>query len=281
MADEIKNGMHCAEFETLLFDAVDGTLVAGALTRFRTHASNCANCGPLFAEAEAGQHWLRTLAEVEPPKNLVHNILAKTSGVEERYSEQAKEVKPSLSGYWSGRALAWLQPVLAATWGTVRQPRFGMSVAMAFFSVSLVMSVAGIKVNDLAKINLRPSAVRRTYYSTQARVVKYYTNMRVFYEFESRVRDIQRATTPVEAAPREKEPRKNNNTSGRPNKGQERNVDRNSDRNGDRNQDRNYASDESRSVVAQVREPGGIRESQIGDADGNANFWSDAARREA
>src|SRR5713226_5705123 len=129
MADEIKNGMHCAEFETLLFDAVDGTLVAGTLTRFRAHASGCASCGPLFADAEAGQRWLRTLAAVEPPKNLVHNILAKTSGVEERYLEQVAELKPSRFGAVPG----WLHPMRGGTWATLRQPRFGMSVAMAFF----------------------------------------------------------------------------------------------------------------------------------------------------
>jgi len=143
------------------------------------------------------------------------------------------------------------------------------------------MSVAGIKVNDLAKVDLRPSAVKRTYYSTQARVVKYYANMRFFYEMESKVRDIRRVTAPVETAPREhesdKERRKENNTSGRPSKGQ----DRNSDRNGDRNQDRNYAKDEVQPVVAQTREAEKIRDAAWGDADGNANVWSDAARREA
>jgi hypothetical protein len=287
MADEIKNGMHCAEFETLLFDAVDGTLMAGTLMRFRTHASGCASCGPLFADAQAGQQWLRSLVEVEPPKNLVHNILAKTSGVEERYQEQVVERKPSRFAL----ALGWLQPVLAGTWATVRQPRFGMSVAMAFFSVSLVMSVAGIKVNDLAKVDLRPSAVRRTYYSTQARVVKYYTNMRVFYEIESRVRDVQRATTPAESRPRErerdrnpdKEQHKENNTSGRPSKGQERNGDLNQDRNqyrnGDRNSDQNYASDESEPVVAQADEAGKAREFETGDADGSTSLCSDVTRR--
>jgi hypothetical protein len=287
MADEIKSGMHCAEFETLLFDAVDGTLVAGTLTRFRTHASGCASCGPLFADAQAGQQWLRSLAEVEPPKNLVHNILAKTSGVEERYQEQVVERKPSRFAL----ALGWLQPVLTGSfsgiWATVRQPRFGMSVAMAFFSVSLVMSVAGIKVNELAKVDLRPSALRRTYYSTQARVVKYYTNMRVFYEIESRVRDVQRATTPAESRPRErersrepeKEQRKENNTSGRPSKGQERNGDLNQYRNNDRNGDQNYASDESEPVVAQAGEARKAREFETGDVDGSTSLCSDVTRR--
>jgi len=30
------------------------------------------------------------------------------------------------------------------------------------------MSVAGIKVSDIAKIDLHPSAIKRSYYSTQA-----------------------------------------------------------------------------------------------------------------
>ena len=46
MADEMQSGMHCAEFETLLFEAIDGTLVAGTLTRFQVHASTCASCCP-------------------------------------------------------------------------------------------------------------------------------------------------------------------------------------------------------------------------------------------
>ena len=268
MADEIQSGMHCAEFETLLFEAIDGALVAGTLTRFQAHASDCASCGPLFADALAGQQWMRSLAEVEPPRNLVHNILAKTSGVEERHPQPIEESRPS----WREQAFGWLQPVLAGSWATVRQPRFGMSVAMAFFSVSLVMSVAGIKVNDLAKLDLRPSAVKRSYFTTQGRVVKYYKNMRMYYEIESQLRDIKRATTPAEGeAPREekKEQRKQNDkTSGRPNKGQEQNQ--------DRNQDRHYAQDDAQPVLAQ---------SEAATATGEAGWDSDAgiraARREA
>jgi hypothetical protein len=269
MADEIKNGMPCTEFETLLFEAVDGTLVAGTLTRFRTHASGCASCGPLFADAQAGQQWMQSLAEVEPPKNLVHNILAKTSGVAERYVESVAEQEPSR---W-GQAFGWLQPVLSGTWATVRQPRFGMSVAMAFFSVSLVMSVTGTKVNDLAKLDLRPSAVKRGYYATQARVVKYYTNMRFVYEIESRLQDIKRATVPAEGEPIQREQKKerrkekdNDKTSGRPSKGPGGNGE-------DRKQDRNYAQDDTQPVMAQAE--------ATGNADGDSDLWINAARREA
>ncbi len=264
MADQIQSRMQCAEFETLLFEAIDGTgkdgtLVAGALASFQTHAAGCASCGPLLADVKAGRDYMLSLAEIEPPKNLIHNILARTSGVAERFAEAAPAQQPR----WS---LNWLRPVLTGTWATVRQPRFGMSVAMAFFSVSLVMSVAGIKVNDVAKLDLRPSAIKRSYYSTQARVVKYYSNMRGFYEFESMLHNIQRATTPAEGAPvkqeQPKQPRKdkdNDKTSGRPNKGQ-------GSKGGDRNQDENYAQQDSQSLVAQ--------------AD-NCEFWNSTARREA
>ena len=272
MADEIQSGMHCAEFETLLFEAVDGKLVAGTLTRFSTHASTCASCGPLFADVQTGQQWLRSLEEVEPPKNLVHNILAKTSGVEERYVESATDRTPSRS--WT---FDWLRPVLSGAWATIRQPRFGMSVAMAFFSVSLAMSVAGIKVNDLSKLDLRPSAIKRGYYSTQARVVKYYTNMRFVYEIESRLRDIQKATTPAEGTPAKQQPprrKEPDKTSGRPSKGQ--------DQNGDRNQDRNYAQDDQQPVMAKAGTSNRATvEEAAGNADGSSDLWNDVARREA
>jgi len=58
MDKEFQSGMHCAEFETLLFEAIDGTLVAGTLTRFQAHASTCESCGPLFADAQERQQWI-------------------------------------------------------------------------------------------------------------------------------------------------------------------------------------------------------------------------------
>ena len=50
---------------------------------FEAHRGVCSVCGPLFADVQAGQQWLRALAlePVEPPTYLVHNILAATTGV--------------------------------------------------------------------------------------------------------------------------------------------------------------------------------------------------------
>jgi hypothetical protein len=47
-------------------------------------------------------------------------------------------------------------------------------------------------------VSLRPSAIRHSYYNTQARVVRYYENIRFVYEVESRVRELKRNVAPIE-----------------------------------------------------------------------------------
>jgi len=101
-----------------------------------------------------------------------------------------------------------------------------MSFGMAFFTLSVTLSIAGVRLSDIRHIDLRPSAVRRTYYETQGRVVKYYENIRFVYEIESRVRQLKQAA-PAEERP-ETRPTNNNenkkkNSSGQPEK-QERNY---------------------------------------------------------
>ena len=75
---------------------------------------------------------------------------------------------------------------------------------------------------------MRPSAIKRTYYETTGRVVKYYENIRFVYEIESRVREFKRVTAPAGTEPQGAEERqqekKNNNTSGQPEPRQERNY---------------------------------------------------------
>src|ERR1700730_10551275 len=82
MPGESKPGMQCAEFDGLLNEALDKTLAGQALENFRAHARVCVVCGPLLSEVDAGRRWLKSLAEVEPPAHLVHNILLATTGHE-------------------------------------------------------------------------------------------------------------------------------------------------------------------------------------------------------
>lgn len=222
MPGESKNGMQCAEFDALLSDALDELLTGQKLEGFRAHARVCQLCGPLWAEAQEGKRWLSAVVEVEAPANLVHNILASTIGID-TMRLRMPSAQPTIS--LADRARAWVDSVFAPFWGVARQPRFVMSFGMAFFSLSVALSMAGVKLQDIKQLDLRPSAIKRTYYETSGRVVKYYENIRFVYEIESRVRELKRATTPAEPAPEEQpKDRRNNNTSGQPEQKQERNY---------------------------------------------------------
>jgi hypothetical protein len=196
-SEHTSNGMQCQEFDGLLTDALDGVLTGGQLDRFQAHARSCSACGPLFAEVEAGRNWLKDLTEVEPPAGLVTNILASTTGVDtQRLWVNAPAPQPRVR--WIERAQAWASEAMQPIWGTVRQPRFAMSFGMAFFSLSVALSVLGVKPADLRQVSLRPAAIRHTYYNAQARVVRYYENIRFVYEVESRVREFKRNVNTAE-----------------------------------------------------------------------------------
>ena len=233
MPGEIHNGMPCSEFEALLWDALDQKLSGSLLETFHSHARACSHCGPMFAEIQAGQHWLKSLTEVEPPANLVTYILTATSGLDSyRLADTAPvHYQPGLVE----RLHEWVDTFVAPVWGTVRQPRFAMSFGMAFFSLSVALSVFGVKPKDLKQVDLSRNGLIRTYYGTQGRVVKYYENIRLVYEIESRVREFKKVTTPEPAEP-EKEKEHKNNSSGAP----------------EPRQDRNYAREENQPLLAQA-----------------------------
>lgn len=227
MPGETKHGIECSQFEALLSEAIDGQLSGAHKQSFEAHARVCAVCGPLIADALAGQQWLKSLEEVEPPAHLLHNILASTSGIS---SARLRATTPERRATGFGeRARQWWDSFVTPTAAFVRQPRFVMSFGMIFFSFSLALSAAGVKPADVAKIDLRPAAIKRTYYTTQGRVVKFYENIRFVYEIESRVREFKKSTTPAEpgpAKPTQNRKNKNNDTSGQPDQKQERNYSR-------------------------------------------------------
>jgi hypothetical protein len=150
----------------------------------------------------------------------VSNILIATTG---RVSART-QAQTGAAGSWKDSLSRWLGPVFTPAFAVARQPRFAMSFGMAFFSLSITLSMAGVKMSDVRSINLRPSAIKRTYYETSGRVVKYYENIRFVYEIESRVREFKRANTPAEPASEPKEKERKNNTSGQPEQKQERNY---------------------------------------------------------
>jgi Putative zinc-finger len=228
MPDQISNGMRCNEFELLLADAIDGVLTGTGLDRFQAHARVCRTCAPLLAEAEAGRNWLKGLTEVEPPASLVTNILASTTGVDtQRLRVNSRSAQPRVS-WWEHVQASLFGSVLEPIWATVRQPRFAMSFGMAFFALSVGLTVAGVKPADLREVSLRPSAIRHAYYNAHARVVRKLDNVKAVYEVQAALREVKRNLAPVETAPQQARPAKpkddKNDTTQQPEQKQERNY---------------------------------------------------------
>jgi hypothetical protein len=222
MAAENHNSMQCNEFDALLSEALDQQLTGAGLASFQAHAGICPVCGPMLMEGEQGQRWLKSLQEVEPPTHLLNRILAATSGLD-TVRMGGTAVPAGFS--WFDRMRDWAGTIVSPVFAVARQPRFAMSFGMAFFSLSISLSLAGVRLTDLRHADLRPSAIKRSCYETSGRVVKYYENIRFVYQIESRVREFKRATTPAAPAPEEKDKHhRNDNTSGQPEPRQDRNY---------------------------------------------------------
>ncbi len=196
----------CPDFDLLLSDAMDGALSGSQRASFEHHVNTCRTCGPIFADTQAGRHWLRSLEPMPVPVNLVHNILAATS-----MKDIAVTVRPEQRESWFDRLARVLGGALAPAYKSVRQPRFALNASMAFFSITLLLNVAGIRLSELHLANLNPENIKTNaslkYYETTARVVKYYENIRFVYELESTVRELKRATSSPqqeESAPEKK-----------------------------------------------------------------------------
>lgn len=191
--------VRCEQWEELLADALDGLLPASDRAAFDAHAAACPACAQLLAQATQGREWLGFLTEEpEIPAGLVERIVSRTSGsvgagaaVNPAGLGNAAQI-PALA---AGQGLAI--PVRRAMWDS----RMVMTAAMAFFSLALtfnlMLNLAGVRLTDLHMADLNPSSMEmnltRQFYGAKGSVVRYYDNLRLVYEVESRVRQVRRA----------------------------------------------------------------------------------------
>lgn len=209
MNGDTKIRMQCAEFEAMLTEALDGTLGETDENRFQAHLAGCSNCAPLFHEAEAGLKWLSALKddEAEPSAMMVESILRATIGTSP-IPKAAKEKK----SLWER---AKESSILAPVFQTVFQPRFAMGFGMAFFSIMMLLDVAGIQLRSIRWVDLRPSAIVTAYYGATGKVVKYWENLRFIYKIESQIRDLKNAAAPQEGNGTQKDQQKQNDQKNR------------------------------------------------------------------
>jgi len=201
---------HCAQCQAMLADALDGTLSAADLELFDLHMAKCDPCSQLLADARRGAAWLEMLRipPPEPPPALLERILTQTSAqtsAEYLPALTGASVAPAFGGIAAlapgyvparGNVVPFRSRVVAAVRTSafgqiVLQPRLIMTAAMALFSIALTMDLTGVRPQDLKAGDLSPSSLRRDYYRASTRVVQYYEGLRVVYELESRVRDME------------------------------------------------------------------------------------------
>jgi anti-sigma factor RsiW len=172
--------VNCAEFESTLADYVDGTLDASGRASLERHVSLCAGCREFLEEVTGAEAFLRLAADIEPPATLITRIAyqAPLGRTREPYERQ---------GFLSRLASKWLQPVL--------QPRLVMGMAMTVLSFAMLERCTGVKVQNIQAADLSPvrvwGGVEDRAVRLKDRVVKSYENLRVVYEIETRLKDLE------------------------------------------------------------------------------------------
>ena len=205
----------------MLADALDGALSAADQATFDLHMAACASCAGMLRDAERGMAWMEMLKSTppEPSANLLDRIFAATTGnataealAAKTDSREHRRQPSTLLGHpipepsrasefqpaaaFSGNVIPFRDRFvrgLRSFGQTMLQPRLAMTAAMAFFSIALTMNLTGVRLSGLRASDFKPSSILRNCYSAKARVVRYGDNLRVVYELESRVRDLQRS----------------------------------------------------------------------------------------
>src|ERR1700733_395639 len=183
----------------MLTDALDGTLSPRDAEAFAAHSTRCtAGCPELLEEAKRGTEWLRFLRETpEAPEGLLERILVGTSGLPDTPQLAAGGAVAIPHQPWLGVSIGMLQRHVA-------ESRILMTLAMAFFSIALTLNLTGVRLNQLKLSDLRPSALATSvsyhYFSTSAHLTRYYLNLRIVYELESRVNEMMPKSNSAPAA---------------------------------------------------------------------------------
>ena len=117
--------MRCRDFELLLCDYVDEQIDAQSRREMDAHRVDCPSCEQALADAEFGLSLLRQASPVEPPAELIGEIIHSTVGV------GSGRLAPAGGG---DSLPGWLQPFVQP----FLQPRFVMGMAMTAMSFSLL-----------------------------------------------------------------------------------------------------------------------------------------------
>jgi len=170
--------MTCAELEILLCDYTDGTLSAAQRTALEAHLTECAGCRELAADVAGIAAFLERVPAVDPPAELLTRILHQAP----QGPQVSQERQPS---WWRRFFFGWIEGVL--------QPRYAMGMAMTVLSLAMLARFAHIEPRPLRASDLDPAKAWQIVDDRTHRawdhVVKYYENLRLVIEIQSRLKE--------------------------------------------------------------------------------------------
>ena len=161
------------ELENLLSEYLDEHLDPARRSAVKEHLSACAACRDVAANIRYAISACRSAGEVVPPPRLIYSIRRATTG----------ETRTGTSRRFGK------YPELAF------QYRFVYGVAMIVFSLSLIANAAGLNLRNLRLKDLNPATwfyrANQASHLLAARAEKFYYDLRIVYEIESMIRDMQ------------------------------------------------------------------------------------------
>jgi hypothetical protein len=131
--------MTCRQTDQLLCEYLDGTLPAEQHRAFEAHAQQCPTCSETLADSRFALGFVRKAPVVEPPVELIADIIHDTIGVRGMLPVLAPAGGPEERG-----AMGWLRPLF----NPLLQPRFAMSMVMAVLSFSMLTFYAKRTLED-------------------------------------------------------------------------------------------------------------------------------------
>lgn len=171
--------MNCADFDNLLADYVDDTLTPEVRAAVEQHAAGCTACGEVLRDVTGAVSFMGRVADVTPPADLVTRIA---------FQAPLGRIRNPLDapGFITRTITNWLRPVL--------QPRLAMGMAMTILSFAMLEKCTGVHVQHIQAADLSPIRVwdglEDRVIRTKDRAVKYYENIRLVYDVETRLKDL-------------------------------------------------------------------------------------------
>ncbi len=168
--------MTCAELEILLCDYVDGTLRGAEKSALESHLAECSACAELAKDVAGVTAFIDTVAAAEPPAELLTRIL---------------HVIPN--GRQKTERPAWWRKLFGGWVNTVLSPRYAMGMAMTVLSFSMIAKFAHIEPRNFTQADLDPvkiwAGIDDRAHRSWDRAVKYYDNLRLVIEIQSRLKE--------------------------------------------------------------------------------------------